>query len=60
MLTFLVQNMLDYAQIKAGKFRKSSEKFDVREKVDLVMNIQKLEASQKGLYLEAIYDLDDF
>ena len=35
------------------------ENFDVKEQVELVMNIQKLEASSKNIYLEVEYDLED-
>ena len=39
MLIFIVQNMLDYAQIKAGKFRPNIALFDVKQSVEMVMNI---------------------
>ena len=53
MLTFLVQNILDYAQIKAGKLRKNLEKVDLKKLVNMVMNIQKMQAQSKGIHLES-------
>jgi hypothetical protein len=29
MLTFIVQDLLDFAQIKSGKFRKNIEEFNI-------------------------------
>ena len=47
MMSFLVQDLLDYAQIKAGKFRKNIVSFDIRKMVEEVMCIQRNEANQK-------------
>ncbi len=33
LMTFLVQDLLDYAQIQANKFRHNFKKFDMREAV---------------------------
>ena len=33
-MSFLIQDLLDFAQIKAGKFRKNIEYFDIREAVE--------------------------
>ena len=40
-MKFLVQDLLDYAQIKAGKFRKNIEEFSIREAIENVMCIQR-------------------
>ena len=48
--------MLDYAQIKAGKFRKNLSSFDVRNCVARVINIQKHHAQEKQLYLKAQFE----
>ena len=40
-MIFLVQDLLDYAQIKAGKFRKNLELFNIRDAVEQVMCIQR-------------------
>ena len=55
MLIFIVQNMLDYAQIKSGKFRKNITKFDLRTTVQKIINMQKLQAQDKEIYLYAEY-----
>jgi len=36
---FLIQDLLDYAQIKAGKFRKNISRFDIRKSIETVMCI---------------------
>ena len=38
-MTFLVQDLLDYAQIKSGKFRINIKPFNIREMVEKVMCI---------------------
>ena len=38
-MTFIVQDLLDYAQIKAGKFRKNIEQFDIHDAIEQVMCI---------------------
>jgi len=38
-MTFMVQDLLDYAQIKAGKFRKNIKPFNIREAIQEVMSI---------------------
>lgn len=41
MMSFLVQDLLDYAQIKAGKFRKNISQFDIKMMIEEVMCIQR-------------------
>ncbi len=36
-MTFLVQDLHDFAQIKAGKFRKTIAPFNIREAVEKVI-----------------------
>ena len=48
-MTFIVQDLLDYAQIKAGKFRKNISTFDIRESIEKVMCIQREKAHEKGI-----------
>ena len=38
-MSFMVMDMLDYAQIKAGKFRKNIKKFNIRDAVNSVIMI---------------------
>jgi len=40
-MKFLVQDFLDYAQIKSGKFRKNLKEFNIRDTIEKVMLIQK-------------------
>ena len=49
MMAFLVQDLLDYAQIKAGKFRKNISKFDVRKTIESVMCVQRQKAMDNGI-----------
>eukprot|EP00356_Strombidium_inclinatum_P015900 CAMPEP_0170509730 /NCGR_PEP_ID=MMETSP0208-20121228/65373_1 /TAXON_ID=197538 /ORGANISM="Strombidium inclinatum, Strain S3" /LENGTH=75 /DNA_ID=CAMNT_0010793117 /DNA_START=1359 /DNA_END=1586 /DNA_ORIENTATION=- len=39
LMSFLVQDFLDYAQIKSGKFRVNVKPFDVTETVEKVISI---------------------
>lgn len=43
-LTFIVQDLLDYAQIKSGKFRKNINEFNLISAVEEVMLIQQRKA----------------
>ena len=45
----LVQDLLDYAQIKAGKFRKNTKIFNIKSTVQDVMHIQKHQAESKKI-----------
>lgn len=49
LMHFLIQDMLDYAQIKSKKFRRNIEVFDIRNAVDKVMSIQRKKALEKKL-----------
>ena len=44
LMTHLVQDLLDFAQIKASKFRKNFKMFDIREAINKVMSYQKIKA----------------
>jgi len=41
LMSFMIQDLLDYSQIKAGKFRKNIKEFNIRDTVNKVMKIQK-------------------
>ena len=47
----LIQDLLDYAQIKAGKFRTNFEEFNIRETIEEVIEIQKKQALAKNIDL---------
>jgi signal transduction histidine kinase len=53
---FTIQDLLDYAQIKADKFRKNFRRFNIRETVEKVMSIQLKSADDKGVRLYADYN----
>jgi len=38
-MSFLIQDLLDFAQIKAGKFRKNYQTFNLFDAIDQVMSI---------------------
>jgi len=44
MMEFLVQDLLDFAQIKSGNFRCNIAPFDVRETTEKVMSILRRKA----------------
>ena len=47
--------MLDFAQIKQGKFRINTEKFDIVKAVNDVMIIEQRKASDKNTKLHATF-----
>ena len=46
MMIFLVQDLLDYAQIKSGKFRTNISKFNICQTIQKVISIQKEQAQR--------------
>ena len=38
-MTFLIQDLLDFAQIKAGRFRINIQEFNIREALGEVMSL---------------------
>ena len=48
-MTFIVQDLLDFAQIKSGKFRKNISQFNILDAVDQVMSIQSVKAKEQGI-----------
>jgi len=51
-MKFLIQDLLDFAQIKNGKFRKNMKLFDVINAVHRVMDIQRDKAKSLGIKFE--------
>ena len=39
MMAFLVDDLLDFAQLNAGKFRKTVKKFDLKEAIEEIISI---------------------
>lgn len=50
-LGYLVNDMLDYTQLSAGKFRKSIKKFDLIESINAVKQIMHLKAVELGIQI---------
>ena len=46
---FIVQDLLDYAQIKADKFRKNISTFNIIESVEKVMCVQRMKAEDQNI-----------
>ena len=55
LMSFLVDDLLDFAQLNAGKFRQNIKEFDIKEAIDEVISIQKDKANMMGIKLECIY-----
>jgi signal transduction histidine kinase len=55
-MIFLVHDFLDYAQIKANKFRKQCKPFNIVDTVKRVMSIQQKKADDQGLELFATFE----
>ena len=51
----LMEDLIDYSQIKAGMFRKKLDLFDIRDTVEEVINTQKKQAEAKSIRLESEY-----
>ena len=51
LLKFLVNDILDFGQIKAGKFRKNITYFNSREAISEIIMILKFKAEQYGIKL---------
>ena len=52
----MVQDLLDYAQIKAGKFRQNYEMFDIRDAINKVMSVLQQKAQDKQIKFGARYE----
>ena len=50
-LSFLVNDILDFAQLKYGKFRKNKEVFDISQSVEEIIKVQKFKADQMGIQI---------
>lgn len=48
-LNFLVNDMLDYAQLSAGQFRKFITKFNLIDSVSDIVNIMRFKADELGI-----------
>ena len=48
-MSFMIQDLLDYSQIKQGTLRKNITRFNIRECIEKVMNIQREKTIDKGI-----------
>ena len=59
MMAFMVDDLLDFAQINAGKFRISKKTFDLKEAIEEVIQIQKDKANMGGIKLQTQYKVQN-
>ena len=52
-LNYIIQDMLDFAQIKADRFRKNIQIFNLEDVVNKVMMIQSRKAKDNSIDLKA-------
>jgi signal transduction histidine kinase len=45
----MIQDLLDFAQISSGKFRKNISTFNIRNSIEKVMSVQKEQAKEKNI-----------
>ena len=50
-LSFLVQDILDFAQLESGRFRKNSYNFNLEKIIREVLDIQEYKAQSLGISL---------
>jgi len=48
---YMVQDLLDMAQIKSDKFRKNISTFDIKNSIRAILSIQRLKAKEKNVQL---------
>ena len=56
LMSFLIQDLLDFAQIRAGKFRKNFKQFNIRDAIEQVMCIQRQNVNQDEIQFFASYE----
>lgn len=54
-MSFLVDDLLDYAQLNAGKFRKVEKNFNLSEAIQEIIDIQSDKAEMMGVKLSCQY-----
>ena len=56
-LTHIVNDMLDYAQLSAGQFRKLYSKFNVRNSINEIIDVMAFKAKELGITLHTKYEV---
>ena len=54
-LNFLVNDILDFAQMRAGKFRKSTQTFNVSDSVQEVVDVLGFKAQNMNIDVQTEY-----
>jgi two-component system sensor histidine kinase/response regulator len=49
LMSFMIQDLLDFSQIKSGKFRKNISRFNVRDSIKKIMDMQRSKADEQGI-----------
>ena len=57
LIQFLVQDLLDYAQINQNKFRINVKEFNLINSINEIISIQSMKAEDKNIILKADFDL---
>ena len=56
-LNFLVSDMLDYAELRAGQFRKTSQNFNIVNCVTEIKDIYNFKAGELNLIIDISFEL---
>lgn len=56
-INFLVNDMLDYALMQSGQFRKDISQFDLKESVQEIIEVLQFKANELGIQVQTEYDL---
>jgi signal transduction histidine kinase len=54
-LQHIIQDLLDYAQIRSGKFRQNCKNFDIKDTVNDIIKLQLEQAKSHENKLEAVF-----
>ena len=55
-MCFLVNDILDFAQLKSGMFRKNCKKFNLEDAINEVILVQKMKAEYLGVKLYCVFE----
>lgn len=58
LLFFLVNDLLDYVQLKNGKFKKSYKLVSIKQAINPLIEIFEVGAQEKGIELKCVFDDD--
>ena len=55
-MKYMIQDLLDFAQIKSGKFNQKIKQFDVQLAITEIADIQQHKAVSQGIDLQIIFE----